>query len=70
MTFKQIYSIDKTNLTKKEMLQEIGYDDFAADHIAKRLKKYMIIDAWTTAYNDGSSFYAIKKIKKYLLGEK
>lgn len=68
MTFKQIYSIDKEHLTKKEMLQEIGYNDFTADHIAKKLKKYMILDAWTTAYNDGSSFYAIKKIKKYLSG--
>lgn len=70
MAFKQIYSIDKTNLTKKEMLLEIGYDVWSAERIAKRLKKAQIKDAWRTAYNDGSSFYAIKKIKKYLLGGK
>lgn len=70
MTFKQIYSIDKSNLTKKEMLLEIGYDAFTADHIAKKLKKHMIRDAWFTAYHDGGTFYAEEKIKKYLLGGK
>lgn len=68
MTFKQIYSIDKEHLTKKEMLQEIGYDDFAADQISRKLKKEQIRDAWTTAYHNGSSFYAIEKIKKALAG--
>lgn len=46
MTFKQIYSIDKSNLTKKHMIR----------------------DAWTTAYHDGSTFYALEKIKKALAG--
>ena len=68
MTFKQIYSIDKTNLTKKEMLLEIGYDAWSAERIAKRLKKAQIKDAWTTAYHDGSTFYAVEKIKKALAG--
>ena len=70
MTFKQLYSIDKTKLTKKEMLQEIGYDAWSAEKIAKRLKKAQIKDAWFTAYHDGSTFYAVEKIKKYLLGGK
>lgn len=70
MPFKQIYSIDKTNLTKKEMLLELGYDDFTAERITKKLKKHVILDAWRTAYNDGSAFYAVEKIKKYLLGGK
>ena len=68
MTFKQLYSIDKTKLTKKEMLLEIGYDDFTADQIAKKLKKHVILDAWRTAYHDGSAFYAVEKIKKALAG--
>lgn len=68
MTFKQIYSIDKTNLTKKEMLLEIGYDAWSAEKIAKRLKKAQIMDAWQTAYNDGTSFYAVEKIRKALAG--
>ena len=68
MTFKQIYSIDKTNLTKKEMLMEIGYDAWNAEKIAKKLKKYVILDAWRTAYHDGSAFYAVEKIRKALAG--
>lgn len=68
MTFKQIFSIDKQNLTKKEMLLEIGYDAWSAEKIANRLKKEQIRDAWITAYNDGTSFYAVKKIKKALVG--
>lgn len=70
MTFKQIYSIDKQKLTKKEMLLEIGYDAWSAENIAKKLKKHMILDAWRTAYRDGSAFYAVEKIKKYLSGGK
>lgn len=68
MTFKQIYSIDKTNLTKKEMLLEIGYDAWSAEKITKKLKKHVILDAWRTAYHDGSAFYAVEKIKKALAG--
>ena len=68
MTFKQIYSIDKTHLTKKEMLLEIGYDAFTAERITKKLKKHVILDAWRTAYNDGSAFYAVEKIRKALAG--
>lgn len=68
MTFKQIFSIDKQHLTKKEMLLEIGYDDFTADRISKKLKKDQIRDAWITAYHDGGSFYAAEKIKKALAG--
>ena len=70
MTFKQIFSIDKSNLTKKEMLLEIGYDAWSAERIAKRLKKAQIMDAWLTAYHDGSAFYAVEKIKKSLIGGK
>ena len=68
MTFKQIYSIDKQNPTKKEMLLEIGYDAWSAEKIAKRLKKAQIMDAWRTAYHDGGAFYAVEKIKKALAG--
>lgn len=39
MTFKQIFSHEKEHLTKKEMLLEIGYDDFSADQISRKLKK-------------------------------
>lgn len=68
MTFKQLYSIDKTNLTKKEMLLELGYDAWSAEKIAKKLKKHVILDAWRTAYHDGGAFYAVEKIKKALAG--
>lgn len=68
MTFNQIFSHEKEHLTKKEMLLEIGYDAWSAEKIAKRLKKDQIRDAWITAYNDGSSFYTVEKIKKALAG--
>lgn len=68
MTFKQIFSHEKEHLTKKEMLLEMGYNDFAADQISRKLKKEQIRDAWITAYNDGDSFYAVEKIKKALAG--
>lgn len=64
--FRQIYSIDKTNLTKKEMLIEIGYDQHDAENIAKKLKKDQIREAWFDAYHKGSNFYALEKIRKSL----
>lgn len=63
--FTQIYAIDKEKLTKKEMLEEIGFDAWTAARIARKLKKRQIRDAWLTGYH-GDGHRAVEKIRHYM----
>lgn len=62
--FRQIYSIEKENLTKKEMLIEIGYDEYDSEKISKKVKKDVIYSAWLNAYNKGNNFDAVRMIRR------
>lgn len=64
---KQLYSLDRERLTKKEMLIEIGYSNSDAEYIAKKLKKDVIHTAWLKAYHSSSSYEAKKYIRKNLM---
>ena len=63
--FTQIYSIDKEKLTKTEMLEEIGFDSWAAAQIARKLKRHQIRDAWLSGYH-GDGCRAVEKIRRYM----